>query len=115
MSYRLWALGPQPCYRPAKSRPAMRRVYSLAHGHEEEHAARLVAGLARLPTDYVARLCYLCRGHGCYMQRYGVGCGGGYYRSIGACEICDGTGLLQHDVPAPMSVVNQVLQAGGDG
>lgn len=38
--------------------------------------------------------CARCGGKGQYEQTYTVGCGGGYYRSMGSCSSCDGTGLV---------------------
>lgn len=37
--------------------------------------------------EYV-RLCPMCEGAGKYEQTYTAGCGMGYYRSNGNCEIC---------------------------
>lgn len=32
--------------------------------------------------------CPLCEGKGEYKQTYTAGCGGGYYQSMGPCEMC---------------------------
>lgn len=90
-------------------------AYSIAYGREKEHASELIAGLSRMVPDFTALICPLCRGEGQREQTYTAGCGGGYYRSMGGCEYCDGTGLCQGAgfcCPAPASVREQVLTAG---
>lgn len=84
-------------------------TYSIA---SEEHAEGLKRGLACLPPDFAARICGVCDGRGEYRQIYTAGCGGGYFKSMGACDYCDGTGLMQGRAPAPASVREQVLNAG---
>lgn len=88
--------------------------HSIPYGQNEEHAAKLERGLKNLPSDFVAQLCYVCRGQGQYKQMYTAGCGGGYYSSMGECEYCERTGLLIENKPAPVSVMYQVLNAAGE-
>jgi DnaJ-class molecular chaperone len=85
-------------------------AWSIAHGNEKEHAESLTRGLARLPHDFMARVCPLCEGEGRRRQRY---CDGpnGAFTMMGGCDYCDGTGLLQGNSPAPSSVRSQVLAA----
>lgn len=80
----------------------------------KEHAARLALGLARLGPLYVGSICFLCAGEGRREQTYTAGCGGGYYRSFGPCDWCNGRGLMQGTSAAPESVVQQVLNAARD-
>lgn len=89
----------------------MPAAWSIAYGREQEHAAELKAGLARLPSEFIARICILCGGAGQRRQMFTAGCGGGYYHAMSGCDYCDGTGLLQGSEPAPASVREQVLQA----
>lgn len=86
-------------------------AWSIAYGHEAEHARQLQAGLAKLPYNFVAEICDTCKGRGEYEQTFTAGCGGGYYHSHSGCDYCDGTGLLQNHKPAPASVRAQVLNA----
>jgi hypothetical protein len=89
--------------------------FYIPYGEGEEHAKTLKNGLAALPSDFRAELCFMCEGIGEYEQTYTVGCGGGYYRSMGKCDYCGGIGLRQGDgfiAPAPLSVLEQVLVAG---
>ncbi|RWO20711.1 hypothetical protein [Mesorhizobium sp.] len=90
----------------------MSAAWSIAYGREKEHAAELRAGLQRMQTGFLAEICGLCHGEGQYEQMYTAGCGGGYFRSMGGCDYCDGTGLRQGGKPAPRSVVEQVGNAG---
>lgn len=85
--------------------------YSIAYGHTKEHAAALKRGLLALP-GFLAHICGACDGEGQSLQHYNAGCGAGMVRMMGGCDWCDGMGLRQGDKPAPVSVVNQVLQAG---
>lgn len=87
-------------------------AYSIAYGREQEHAAELRAGLDKMQTGFLARICPQCNGEGQYSQMYTAGCGGGYFRSMGGCDYCEGHGLLQGSKPAPASVVEQVALAG---
>lgn len=87
----------------------MTRSYAIAYGRQEEHAAALKRGLAKMAPGFTAELCPSCAGKGS-RTTYSEG-----------CEHCDGVGLCQgvgHRYswmrPAPLSVVNQVLVA-GDG
>lgn len=84
--------------------------FSHFHPHVEEHSLNLTRGLARLPDDFTARICEVCLGKGEYEQTY---CDGpnGSMRLTGGCDYCDGMGLLVGSKPAPMSVVQQVLNA----
>lgn len=86
-------------------------AYSIAHGDTKAHAARLRVGLATLPQGFAACICEICDGRGEYEQTYTHGCGRGYYRAVGGCDYCDGTGLLQGQKAAPDSVRMQVLNA----
>lgn len=91
------------------------RGFHIQYGKEEEHASLLRAGLAALPVDFRASVCFLCNGLGQHEQTYTAGCGGGYYKANGPCEACGSTGLRQGDgyrAPAPVSVIEQVLNAG---
>lgn len=87
-------------------------AWSIAYGREEEHAAELRAGMQRMQAGFLATICSLCHGEGQYEQMFTAGCGGGYFRSMGGCDYCDGRGLLQGSKPAPASVVEQVANAG---
>ena len=89
----------------------MRRKFYVPFGEEDEHARKLVRGLALMPSNFVAELCIRCRGRTQHRQMYTAGCGGGYFHSMGECEACDGTGLTVCYTPAPESVLNQVLEA----
>jgi len=89
----------------------MKRPWSIAYGHEKEHAKALKRGLALMPSGFIAEICSLCEGEGQYMQSYTNGCGGGYSRMRGGCDFCNSTGLLQGCAAAPDSVRNQVLVA----
>lgn len=111
-TYRQWALGPQPSYRQKPIKQHFARPYSIAHGREDEHAAALRRGLERLGPGFVGHLCGVCKGGGSRRERYTAGCGMGSYWSTGACDWCDGIGLRQHDNPAPLTVLDQVLRAG---
>lgn len=60
--------------------------------------------------------CPLCEGKGEYKQTYTAGCGGGYYQSMGPCEMCGpgcypkGPGLVYKETlkPVPKSVIEQI-------
>lgn len=39
--------------------------------------------------EYVT-VCPMCKGEGEYPQTYTAGCGGGYYKTLGKCDYCDG-------------------------
>lgn len=85
-------------------------MYSIAYGRTAEHAAALKRGLERMCEGFTAELCGICEGHGERRQRYIEG------MMMGPCDYCGATGLRQGDevrAPAPLSVVNQVLVAGG--
>ncbi len=86
-------------------------AYSIAYGRTQEHADDLRRGLARLPAGFAAKVCAACAGRGEREQTYTAGCGGGYYRSMGPCDSCEATGLLQGGEAAPASVRAQVLIA----
>jgi hypothetical protein len=86
-------------------------AFSIAHGREDEHAAELKRGLSRMPSGFVAQVCWACDGRGARRQTYTAGCGGGYYSAMGGCDFCDGTGLMQGAKPAPASVRAQLLIA----
>jgi len=91
------------------------RGFHIEYGREAEHAALLKSGLATLPDDFAASVCFMCQGQGQYEQTYTAGCGGGYYKATGPCDCCGSTGLRQGDgysSPAPVSVIEQVLNAG---
>lgn len=83
-----------------------------AYGEEEEHEACLRAGLMVLGSDFIGTVCPLCEGKGKREQMFTAGCGGGYFRSMGECEYCDGFGLLQNGNKPSDSVVVQVINAG---
>lgn len=85
--------------------------YGYAYLHGRNQAIVLMNGRARMPANFVARLCGVCSGAGVYKQTYTAGCGLGYYQSEGQCDNCDGYGLMVGDKPAPISVVNQVIEA----
>lgn len=87
----------------------MTAAYSIAYGRTAEHAASLKRGLARLPSNFAAEICWACDGAGERKQTFTAGCGGGYFSSMSGCDYCDGTGLLQGDKPAPASVREQVI------
>lgn len=63
--------------------------------------------------------CGWCAGRGRYEQTYTVGCGGGYYRSMGKCDWCGGLGLtylgtppkIEDGIKVPLSVINQIVVA----
>jgi len=69
--------------------------------------------------EYVQK-CPCCDGKGEYKQMYTAGCGGGYYRSMGPCDMCrddhpgagiwQGTGFVYKNSlkPVPRSVVEQI-------
>lgn len=90
----------------------MSAAWSIAYGREKEHAAELRAGMQRVQPGFLAQICGVCQGEGQYEQTYTAGCGGGYFRSMGGCDHCDGTGMRQGNSPAPRSVVDQVVNAG---
>lgn len=75
------------------------------YGSEEAHKAKLVKGLATLGPDFLASLCWWCDGS--------------TKREFESCNVCSDNGygsalgLLVGGKPAPVSVVNQVLIAGG--
>jgi hypothetical protein len=45
------------------------------------------------------------------LQTFTIGCGLGTTKMHAGCDVCDGTGLLQVNKPAPTSVREQVLNA----
>ena len=71
--------------------------------------------------EYVEK-CVWCHGKGEYKQVFTVGCGGGYYSSMGRCEHCtpkDGSGWRGRGYVykgtneiVPESVINQMKNAG---
>lgn len=89
-----------------------KQLYHIVYGSEKEHAANLHAGLMLLGPDFYAKVCPICQGEGQHEQLYTAGCGGGYFKSMGGCDYCEGHGLLQGTKPAPSSVVVQVVNAG---
>ena len=88
-------------------------VFYIPHGCEDAHAGRLAAGLSCMVHGFAAAVCPLCGGRGRGMQTYTEGCGARPWRAEGACNVCQATGLVQGDKPAPLSVINQVLTAAG--
>lgn len=79
----------------------------VTSGSEDKHAERLRRGLIKLGPDFVATLCWWCRGR---TQRH-----------FKPCDVCgkgrhygSSLGLLINSEPAPESVVAQVLVAAGD-
>lgn len=77
----------------------------VTYGHEEAHAELLRTGLTRLGPNFLAEICYWCKGT--------------THHAFEHCSVCGdrkpyGTalGLLVNGKPAPESVVNQVLVAG---
>jgi hypothetical protein len=78
----------------------------------EQHSNELHAGLLMLGPEFNARICPICSGKTEYEQTYTAGCGGGYFKSMGRCDYCDGLGMMQGDKAAPPSVVFQVINAG---
>lgn len=84
--------------------------FHLRYGESERHAAAIKSGIARMPENFTAELCWACTGLTERMQTYTAGCGGGYHRMMGNCEYCCG-GLQQGGKPAHGSVVYQVLNA----
>jgi hypothetical protein len=79
-----------------------------------KHVEKLKAGLACLPDDFYYELCFMCAGAAEYKQTYNVGCGGGYYQTLGPCSFCDATGLASKKNPdskPSRSVMLQVLAA----
>jgi hypothetical protein len=72
-------------------------LFYLPVGQEDAHAARLAAGLRKLPEGFLAEVCPLCRGQGRHAHFM--------------CRLCRATGLVQGEQPAPLSVLNQVLTA----
>ena len=85
-------------------------AFSIAYGRTKEHAAELTEGLAKMPQGFAAEVCGICHGEGQYSQTY---CDGpsGYFKTMGGCDYCDGTGLRQGRSAAPASVREQVIQA----
>lgn len=79
----------------------------IPYGEGERHAARLARGLAKMPPDFLAKLCWWCDGTTTRKFAHCDVCGkGGYGTALG---------LLIGNEPAGQSVVNQVLvAAGGD-
>lgn len=76
-------------------------------------AATLKRGLEKLGPGFRAEVCYFCSGEGAYEQTYTIGCGAGYYRSLGRCDHCEGEGLVIGNRAAPRSVIAQVMTAAG--
>lgn len=76
----------------------------------------------KLP-EYVKE-CDMCHGTGEYEQTYGVGCGGGRYRSMGKCDYCSreddyyykGVGYVYkndtrwRNAGVPESVMDQIIR-----
>lgn len=71
-------------------------------GARQEHALALTHGLALMPANFTAEVCFICKGEGVsrFSDRFG-------------CNYCAGTGLTQCNGAAPAhdSVRNQVLVA----
>lgn len=86
--------------------------YFIPFGKKEEHVRRIADGLAKMSPGFLAEVCWCCGGKGSYQQTYTAGCGMGTFRSDGDCEKCVGRGLLVANSAAPLSVLNQVLEAG---
>lgn len=80
--------------------------------HDGIDPAHLKAGLQRLGPGFLGRLCGVCDGAGEYEQLWTAGCGMGYYRAMGDCDHCGGTGLMLGNARAPASVICQVVEAG---
>ena len=61
-----------------------------------------------LPTN--VEPCHGCGGEGRREQTYTVGCGGGYYRSKGRCDYCDGWRYVYKDTGKHVSesVLSQI-------
>lgn len=87
-------------------------TYHIPWGEGDSHLKRLTDGMVKMPPGFLAEVCWCCGGNGSYKQTYTVGCGMGTYRSSGSCEKCVGRGLLVANSAAPLSVLNQVLEAG---
>lgn len=80
--------------------------------YPEDNQKHLIkTGLAAMAPGFLAEACGVCDGAGKYEQTYTVGCGGGYYRSYGYCDYCNGWGLRMPTGPAPKSVYDQVCNA----
>ncbi|MFG1461791.1 hypothetical protein V5F77_02745 [Xanthobacter sp. DSM 24535] len=74
--------------------------FHIPWGTEKAHAERLVRGLSRMPGNFTAVLCEVCKGHG--KTRYEE------------CQWCEATGLtygMRYGSPMHTSVVHQVLNA----
>lgn len=80
------------------------RMMIIPWGKGEEHAGKLRAGLVAMGPSYLASLCYWCEGTGIRNHEHCDVCGRG--KPYGTA-----LGLLMDRVPAPDSVVNQVLIA----
>lgn len=82
-------------------------VYHITYGDGPKHAERLKRGLAALGPNFLAFLCWWCDGTGNHKFECCNVCGKGkqYGASLGL--------LTGHNMPAPESVVNQVLVAAG--
>lgn len=50
---------------------------------------QVLAGDPLILPEYVTP-CPLCGGEGQRLQTYTAGCGGGYYKSMGRCDLCEG-------------------------
>lgn len=59
--------------------------------------------------EYVKE-CFWCDGEGRRKQMYTVGCGGGYYNSVGRCDHCKGAGYVYKstETAVPDSVLAQM-------
>lgn len=74
--------------------------------------------VANLTLPEYVSTCFWCDGTGETIQTYTSGCGGGYYRSPGPCDVCGkgemyyGVGFLYRGTtnPIPESVLNQIME-----
>lgn len=76
----------------------------IPHDEVEAYTARLDRGLKALGSNFLASLCWWCKGTTRHNFEHCDICGKHGYGSA--------TGLLVCNEPAPASVVNQVLVAG---
>lgn len=86
-------------------------LYEWSPIRTEAYVATLKRGIENLGPDFNARVCGRCDGMGRVRAMFTAGCGGGYYVGSEDCDSCGSTGLCQGDSQAPISVLNQVLEA----